>query len=355
MELSYRHERPLCVISAIFSAVVWLFLVGATSGLVLVYVALAFVAYLFVQSALIAYLKGNAVRLGPNQFPDLHGRVGAACTKLGMRRVPESYLLHGNGVFNAFATRFLGRDFIALYSDVVDALREQPGAVDFYIGHELGHIRRRHLLWGPFLWPAGVLPLLGAAYARAREYTCDRYGLAACATPEDAVCGLAALAAGADRWRSLDAEHYTAQSAATGGFWMSFHELTGDYPWLVKRMARVRAEAAGRPPDLPRRNPFAWVLSLFVPRLGFGGGGISLLVVVAAVGVLAAVAIPAYQDYTLRAAVSQGMDLAGPAQEAVVRYISEHETWPSNNQEVGLSGEGGRGSNRSGWRAKGRS
>jgi Zn-dependent protease with chaperone function len=83
--------------------------------------------------------------------------------KLELRPTPDAFILHAHGAFNALATRFLGRNFIVLYSDVVDALESNPDAVDFYIGHELGHIQRKHLVWGPLLWPALILPILGAA------------------------------------------------------------------------------------------------------------------------------------------------------------------------------------------------
>ena len=195
MELVYKKERTLFIISAVIATVLWLAFIVGTLGVALVYILLALLIYLFAQSAFISYLKGTAVRITPGQFPDLHQRVVQACTKLGMEKIPEAYLLHGNGIFNAFATRFLGRNFIALYSDIVDALASRPDALDFYIGHELGHIHRRHLVWAPLLWPARILPLLGAAYSRAREYTCDLYGLACCKDPQDACYGLAALAA----------------------------------------------------------------------------------------------------------------------------------------------------------------
>src|SRR5512139_4130359 len=189
-DLVYPTEPPLFAISLVISVVFWLLVLVGTLGFALFYAALFFVFYLFAQSALIAYIKGTAVKITPHQFPDLHERLTACCRRLGIDTVPESYLLNGDGAFNAFATRFLGVNFVVLLSDVVDALESAPGAINFYLGHELAHIHRRHLVWRPVLLPASILPLLGAAYHRAREATCDNYGAACCDDPQDAVVGL---------------------------------------------------------------------------------------------------------------------------------------------------------------------
>lgn len=53
-------------------------------------------------------------------------------------------------------------------------------------------------------------------------------------------------------------------------------------------------------------------------------------------GILAAISIPAYQDYTIRAQVSEGLALAGGPKAAVVEYYSDHNLAPSNNAEAGL-------------------
>lgn|SRR5690554_2643086 len=294
--LIYKKEKVLFFLSAVISALFWLALIVGTLGVALIYLLLLFIGYLFVQSALIAWIKGNGVKLREDQFPDLHQRYVHCCRKLGLHEYPDVYLMNSDGILNAFATRFLGRDFVVLFSSVVDAMEDNPDAINFYMGHELCHIQRRHLTRGPFLWPASILPLLGAAYSRAREYTCDQYGRACCDDPQSALQGLTLLAAGEKRWATLNIPTYLTQAQATGGFWMSFHELVADYPWLVKRAARVAD------PDFkaPSRNPLAWLFALFVPRLGTGAGVAGVMVMVAIVGVLAAVALPAYQEYVAR-------------------------------------------------------
>ena len=59
---------------------------------------------------------------------------------------------------------------------------------------------------------------------------------------------------------------------------------------------------------------------------------IELMIVVAIIGILAAIAIPAYQNYTIRAQVSEGMSLAGGVQTAMSEYYTNTGTWPTNDQ-----------------------
>jgi type IV pilus assembly protein PilA len=63
---------------------------------------------------------------------------------------------------------------------------------------------------------------------------------------------------------------------------------------------------------------------------------IELMMVVAIVGTLAAIAIPAYQDYTIRAQVSEGLALASAAKVAVEDYYAQYGEWPSKNTDAAL-------------------
>ena len=59
---------------------------------------------------------------------------------------------------------------------------------------------------------------------------------------------------------------------------------------------------------------------------------IEMMIVVAIIGILASMAIPAYQTYLVRAQVSEGLNLTGPLQSAVVEFYNERGNFPADNK-----------------------
>jgi Zn-dependent protease with chaperone function/Tfp pilus assembly major pilin PilA len=360
----YVNETKLFTILAIISGLVWAALIVGTMGMALLYVLMFFIIYLFTHSAFISYLKGTAVEINAEQFPELHQQYLACCDRLEMSEPPRAYLLAADGMLNALATRFLRRNYIVLFSSIVDALESDKDALNFYIGHELGHIRRNHLGKAPFLVFATWLPLVGAAYSRACEYSCDLHGLRCCNSLRSATNAVAVLAAGVEQWKRMNVDQYIRQAKESGGFWMSLHELNSSYPWLTKRMARVQAKAQGVEYTPPSRSGWAYVFSLFMPRMGTAGAGIIILAAI--LGVAAALAIPAYQDYQEKmnaatsyeapaeavatvmsvpdaalavAALDQQHQALVPITDTLVDYYQTNKAWPTELDALGLSDE----------------
>ena len=60
---------------------------------------------------------------------------------------------------------------------------------------------------------------------------------------------------------------------------------------------------------------------------------IELMIVVAIIGILASLAIPAYQSYTIRAQISEGLNLAGPLKNGIATFYNENGTFPADNDE----------------------
>lgn len=67
---------------------------------------------------------------------------------------------------------------------------------------------------------------------------------------------------------------------------------------------------------------------------------IELMIVIAIIGILAVIALPAYQDYTARAQVSEAISLMEGQKSAVVEYYADKGKWPTSNKEAGIAAKG---------------
>lgn len=63
---------------------------------------------------------------------------------------------------------------------------------------------------------------------------------------------------------------------------------------------------------------------------------IELMIVVAIIGILASIALPAYQDYTKRTHVAEGLTLANGAKSGVIEFFSSEGHFPANNASLGM-------------------
>ena len=63
---------------------------------------------------------------------------------------------------------------------------------------------------------------------------------------------------------------------------------------------------------------------------------IELMIVVAIIGILAAIAIPAYQDYLIRSQVTEGLTMAAAAKASVAEYFANLGSFPADNAKAGM-------------------
>ena len=274
----WSTELPLLAFVIIASGFIWMFLAISIIGMAY---AVILGLFFFVSHILfITYLRGSAVKLGPEQMPELYRRVEELARQVGLRHVPDAYILQAGGALNALATKLFATNFIVLFSDLLEACGDNTEARDMVIGHELGHLKAGHLRWMWFLLPGFFLPFLGTAYSRAREYTCDRYGMAVCSDRAAGLRGLAILAAGGVHGRRVDLAVFARQRQDLNRAWMTLGHWFSGHPPLAYRIAALDPVLAGPPVSDTRGSIGALAIlgSLFaVPFLAGLGFSIMML------------------------------------------------------------------------------
>ena len=145
--LRHRAEMPLLWASAVISAmavaawlalVIWLAAVPdpigpagevrrlilenatSTGGQVLLAVPLLPLVVWGARALLYAKMRASSVQMSPTQFPEGYRMVVEAAEHVGLRRVPDAYVVLGNGRINAFAAGHGFRRFVAVYSDLFE-------------------------------------------------------------------------------------------------------------------------------------------------------------------------------------------------------------------------------------------
>ena len=323
-------EKRLFNIAFGISALAWITLVVSIIGIV--YGILIGLFLYIAHSMMIAYIRGHALRLSADQFPGIYARVEDAARKLGLSITPEVYIMQAGGALNAFATKLTGRNFVVIYSDLLEACGDEGKELDMIIGHEIGHLALGHLKWLWFLMPARVVPLLGAAYSRACEYSSDLCGFVVTGDLQSSARGLAVLAAGGRYGKAANMNCYVDQADESGGFWSSVYELNSSHPYLPKRIAALMNYQSPGSVRIPSRIVLAYPLA---PLLGVATpGGSAPLVMVAMVGMIAAIAIPQFAKYRQKADQAALDSAAIEIQAAAHSYFEKTGSWPCSDAEL---------------------
>ena len=330
-KLTVPKEETYFVLALLVSIAVWAALAVSIIGLVYV---LIFAFFLWIGNGLLcAYLRSESVRVGEQQLPELHASYLDVCAKLGIARPPALYVLQSGGVLNAFAARHAGRSFVVVYSDFVDALGADSAEMKFILGHEIGHLRSRHILKQMLLAPGLFMPLLGPAYRRSWESSCDRHGAYAAQDIDASTRAMMVLSGGRDHGKQLKADVFASQHVEERGFFVSLHELASTYPTLSKRVTDLLALKTGIPARRPPRNPFAYLFATFVPG-GNTGAPANALIFVVIIGLLAAMAIPAFQKVRQASMLKICLNNERQFSAAFDQYLLEEGKPPSSLSDL---------------------
>jgi len=304
-------EKTYFIMAIILAILGWLALTLCTVGMVWIFLAVVGVLVWFSNGLLVAGLRADAVEVHPNQLGALDRTFREVCATLGLREVPELYIIQSGGALNAFATRHTGRHFVVIYSDMLEAFGPDSPEMRFLLGHEIGHIRRNHVTMRLLLAPALFLPLLGPAYSRSCETTCDRFGALAAGDVDSSLRAMMTLAGGKTASREMDPHHFAEQNKSRRGFFVSWYELISGYPTLSRRVRDLRQLAGDQPEPSAARNPLAYLFALVTFGGGFGGRGsmLSTLFFIYMVAIMSALAIPALHKAVERGREVQRMHL----------------------------------------------
>jgi Zn-dependent protease with chaperone function len=243
--LVHPRERIYFLLCVLVSLATYALLIFSTDGFVLLFVLGFVLVGLILNGWSMGHIRGNGVRISPDQLPEVHRIANQLAESLELKRVPAIYVVQQGGALNAFATKFIRRDFVVVYSDFLELAYEQgEDELAFVLAHELAHVKRRHVLWQWLLAPARWFPFLGQAYSRACEYTCDR--IAASLRPGGAPGGLLVLASGKRLYRTVSPGAFVTQGVSEGGFWVWIAEVLSSHPRLPKRVQALEDYRARR-------------------------------------------------------------------------------------------------------------
>lgn len=191
--------------------------------------------------------RSMSVKVTEKNFPEIHEIICEYTVRLGLKKMPEVYIIQENGILNAMSTFIPFKQYIELYADLVEvAYREHNDleSLRFIIGHEMSHIRLSHssMHYNVLIWFANYIPILSSTASRAREYSCDR--IAQHLAGNDGIDAIMSLTVGKHLYKRVDKSDYIEN---TKGFFIWLYNLFVDHPVTTKRILALKMkEGSGK-------------------------------------------------------------------------------------------------------------
>ena len=232
-----------------------LFLDGGTLSQAVLVIPLFPLIVWIIRAVTYAQLRASSVQMSPTQFPEGYRMVVEAAQEFGLRRVPDAYVVLGNGQINAFAAGHGFRRFVAVYSDLfeIGGQARDPEALRFIIGHEVGHLAAGHVSYLRLIFSQLVsyVPFLGQAFSRAQEYTADNHGYAY--SPEGVPGAMGVLSGGKYLGAEVNTHALADRATREKGFWLHMSNWLSTHPINTWRAHALRDRS--RPGRIMIRPP----------------------------------------------------------------------------------------------------
>lgn len=241
---SLRHSKEVTyyTIMLIVSLIAWIPLFLIALIYVIPIALILWISGLYFR----AMILGDSIRVSRNQFPEIYAIAEAHSSRLGLQSVPEMFVYNSNGFVNAFAVRFLSKQYVILMSELVDLMlangSEGKQELSMIIGHELAHHAVGHTnTWKNFLLlPGSYIPFLGNAYSRACELTADRIGFVLTNDVHTAQNALVRLALGSKMLSNqVDIDTFVQQERDIPEFMGFIYKLYSSHPRMTVRVNEI--------------------------------------------------------------------------------------------------------------------
>lgn len=267
-QIQSSRETLYFGISLFFSILIYIVAIVSVVGIAIALIVAAFIVY--IQLMMLGSIRGNGVRIHQNQFPEIYARTQQLARDMGLSKTPDIFVVQSEGALNAFATRFLGRDMVVLYSEVFELAREQgQDELDFIIAHELAHVKRRHVWKNLLILPAGFIPFLSQAYSRSCEYTCDRHAAYMIQNPAAAKRALTLLGMGKGMYKEVNEDAYVQQIETESNAIVWLAEVLSTHPRIPKRVQAISQFAqTGERPYFPNTGKIIGGMAIITAVVG---------------------------------------------------------------------------------------
>jgi Zn-dependent protease with chaperone function len=219
---------------------IFLIVIGYSLLLIPLLILLRWISWQFV----LATLRGDGIKVGPSQYPQLHSIVGEASEVLGID-APTVFILQGHGLFELFVIRrFSRRGILIITSNMLDDLTEHRSSRElmFFIGRQLGLIATGYFRFWTLKHTIGQFSLFFYwAWRRHANVTADRLGLLVAGELYAAEQALLIITAGSGIASNTNFQALKEQRTELfGKFWAWINLGFSTYPYMVDRLILMR-------------------------------------------------------------------------------------------------------------------